>query len=145
MILHSSIGLLYTGDKKDRKSITRKVENTMKTNYNAEYVKGFLKGQEGRLRQRRLDPDYIETLVEQAEYLIKSETDPICLKYITETFIEKISEHFYLGLNAKKYLSQTFEGIDVANINMLRACAENAIGLVVIAGCTGDYPSITNQ
>lgn len=118
----------------------------MKTNYNAEYVKGFLKGQEDRLRQRRLDPDYIETLVEQAEYLIKSEMDPFCLKYITETFIEKISEHFYLGLDAKKYLSQTFGGIlNVTDINMLRARAECAIGLVVIAGCTGDYPLITNQ
>ena len=120
-------------------------ENTMKTNYNAEYIKGFLKGQEDRLRQRRLDPDYIETLVEQSEHLIRYERDPICLEYITLTFIEKISEHFYLGLNAKKYLSQTFECIDVADINMLRARAENAIGLVVIAGCTGDYPSITNQ
>lgn len=127
------------------KNITRKVENTMKTNYNAEYIKGFLKGQEDRLRQRRLDPDYIETLIEQSEYLIRSEMDPICLKYITLTFVEKISEHFYLGLNAKKYLTQTFEGIDVADIHMLRARAENAIGLVVVAGCTGDYPSITNQ
>ena len=117
----------------------------MKTNYNAEYIKGFLKGQEDRLRQRRLDPEYITTLVEQAVFLIRNEMAPICLKYITETFVEKISEHFYLGLNAKKYVSQTFEGVDICDCNMLRARAEYAIGLVVIAGCTGDYPSITNQ
>lgn len=133
-------GFLYPVDEKREREETK-----MKTNYNAEYIKGFLKGQEDRLRQRHLDPDYIETLVEQSEYLIRSEMDPICLKYITLTFIEKISEHFYLGLNAKKYLTQTFEGIDVADILMLRAHAECAIGLLVVAGCTGDYPSITNQ
>ena len=110
----------------------------MKTNYNAEYIKGFLKGQEDRLRQRRLNPDYIETLVEQAEYLITRETDTDCMKYITETFVEKISEHFYLGLNAKKYVNQVSDEYD-------REIAMRAIGLVVIAGCTGDYPSITNQ
>ena len=138
MILHSRIGLLYTGDKKDRKKIERKAENTMKTNYNAEYIKGVLKGQEDRLRQRRLNPEYITTLVEQADYLIERETDAECLKYITETFVDKISEHFYLGLNAKKYVNQVSDEYD-------REIAMSAIGLVVIAGCTGDYPSITNQ
>ena len=112
----------------------------MKTNYNAEYIKGFLKGQEDRLRQRRLDPDYIETLVEQAEYLITRETDTDCMKYITETFVEKISEHFYLGLNAKKYVNQVSDDDEYD-----REIAMRAIGIVVIAGCTGDYPSITNQ
>lgn len=116
----------------------------MKTNYNAEYVKGFLKGQEDRLRQRRLDPDYIKTLVEQAEYLIERETNPECMKYITETFVEKISEHFYLGLNAKKYVNQLSDEFGIA-LTRDREIATNAIGLVVIAGCTGDYPSITNQ
>ena len=116
----------------------------MKTNYNAEYIKGFLKGQEDRLRQRRLDPDYIETLVEQADYIIEREVDPICLIYITETFVEKISEHFYLGLNAEKYVDQLFDEFDVSVIRD-REIAINAIGLVVIAGCTGDYPSLTNQ
>lgn len=117
----------------------------MKTNYNAEYIKGFLKGQEDRLRQRRLDPDYIETLVEQAEDLITRETDAECLKYITETFVEKISEHFYLGLDVKKYVNKTFEGICVWYTQSLQVSAMRAIGLVVMAGCTGDYPSITNQ
>ena len=110
----------------------------MTTNYNAEYIKGFLKGQEDRLRQRRLDPEYITTLVEQAEYLIARETDTDCMKYITETFVEKISEHFYLGLNTKKYVNQVSDEYN-------RELAMRAIGLVVIAGCTGDYPSITNQ
>lgn len=117
----------------------------MKTNYNAEYIKGFLKGQEDRLRQRRLDPDYIATLVEQADYLIECETDVECLKYITETFVDKISEHFYLGLNAKKYVHQVIR-VSRGNCELYdREIAISAIGNVVIAGCTGDYPSITNQ
>lgn len=110
----------------------------MKTNYNAEYIKGFLKGQEDRLRQRRLDPEYIATLVEQAEFLITRDTDADCMKYITETFVEKISEHFYLGLNVKKYVNHISDEYD-------REIAMRAIGIVVIAGCTGDYPLITNQ
>lgn len=116
----------------------------MKPNYKAEYIKGFLKGQEDRLRQRRLDPDYIETLVEQADYLIEREMDTECMKYITETFVEKISEHFYLGLNAKKYVNQFSDEFGVALIRD-REIAICAIEHVVIAGCTGDYPSITNQ
>lgn len=106
----------------------------MKTNC----IYAILKVYEGRLRQRRLDPDYIETLVAQAEYLIEREMDAECLKYITETFVEKISEHFYLGLNVKKYVNQLSDEYD-------REIAMRAIGLVVIAGCTGDYPLITNQ
>lgn len=116
----------------------------MKPNYYAEYIKGFLKGQEDRLRQRRLDPDYIETLVEQSAYLIEREKDPECMKYITETFVEKISEHFYLGLNAKKYVNQLSDEFGVAPLRD-REIAMSAIGNVVIAGCTGDYPLITNQ
>ena len=116
----------------------------MKTNYNAEYIKGFLKGQEARLRQRRLDPDYIATLVEQSEYLIERELDTECMKYIAETFVEKISEHFYLGLNAKKYVNQLSDDFGVSLIRD-RELAINAIGLVVIAGCTGDYPLITKM
>lgn len=116
----------------------------MTPNYYAEYIKGFLKGQEDRLRQRRLDPDYIATLVEQADYLIERETDTDCMKYITETFVEKISEHFYLGLNAKKYVNQLSDEFGVAP-RRDREIAINAIGNVVIAGCTGDYPLITNQ
>lgn len=106
----------------------------MKTNS----IYAILEVYEGRLRQRRLDPDYIKTLVEQAEYLITRETDTDCMKYITETFVEKISEHFYLGLNVKKYVNQLSDGYD-------REIAMRAIGIVVIAGCTGDYPAITNQ
>ena len=106
----------------------------MKTNC----IYAILKAYEDRLRQRRLDPDYIETLVEQADYLIEREMDAECLKYITETFVEKISEHFYLGLNVKKYVNQLSDEYD-------REIAMRAIGLVVIAGCIGDYPSITNQ
>lgn len=140
MILHSRIGLLYTGDKKDRKSITRKRGNKMRT----KDIYAILKTYEDRLRQRRLDPDYIETLVEQADYLIERELDAECLKYITETFVEKISEHFYLGLNAKKYVNQLSDAFGVSLIRD-REIAMRAIGLVVIAGCTGDYPLITNQ
>lgn len=118
----------------------------MKTNYNAEYIKGFLKGHEDRLRQRRLDPDYIETLVEQADYLIERETDAECLKYITETFVDKISEHFYLGLNAKKYVHKLIRLSPRDKCELYdREIAMSAIGIVVIAGCTGDYPSIINQ
>ena len=106
----------------------------MKTNC----IYAILKAYEDRLRKRRLDPDYIETLVEQADYLIERETDTDCMKYITETFVEKISEHFYLGLNAKKYVNQVSDEYD-------REIAMRAIGIVVIAGCTSDYPSITNQ
>ena len=125
----------------------------MKTNYNAGYIKGFcnagyikgfLKGQEDRLRQRRLDPDYIETLVEQADYLIGREMDADCMKYITETFVEKISEHFYLGLNAERYVNQFSDDYGIT-LAYDRELAIQAIGLVVMAGCTGDYPSITNQ
>lgn len=101
-------------------------------------IYAILKTYEGRLRQRRLDPDYIKTLVEQADYLIEREMDTECLKYITETFVEKISEHFYLGLNVKKYVNQLSDEYD-------REIAMRAIGLVVIAGCTGDYPLITSQ
>lgn len=101
-------------------------------------IYAILKVYEDRLRQRRLDPDYIETLVEQADYLIERETDTDCMKYITETFVEKISEHFYLGLNAKKYVNQVSDEYD-------REIAMRAIGFVVIAGCTSDYPLITNQ
>ena len=106
----------------------------MKTNC----IYAILKAYEGRLRQRRLDPDYITTLVEQADYLIGRETDTDCMKYITETFVEKISEHFYLGLNVKKYVNQLSDEYD-------REIAMRAIGFVVIAGCTSDYPLITNQ
>lgn len=130
-------------DKMTIDDIEEREETKMTANYNAEYIKGFLKGQEERLRQRRLDPDYIETLVEQADYLIERETDPECMKYITETFVEKISEHFYLGLNDKKFVN-TLYGM-VLDGEGFREIAMRAIGLVVIAGCTGDYPSITNQ
>ena len=106
----------------------------MKTNC----IYAILKAYEDRLRKRRLDPDYIATLVEQADYLIERETDTDCMKYITETFVEKISEHFYLGLNAKKYVNQVSDEYD-------REIAMRAIGIVVIVGCTSDYPSITNQ
>lgn len=115
-------------------TIVKERKQKMKTKYIYEILKVY----EGRLRQRRLDPDYIETLVEQADYLIERETDAECLKYITETFVEKISEHFYLGLNVKKYVNQLSDEYD-------REIAMRAIGLVVIAGCTGDYPLITNQ
>lgn len=112
----------------------------MKTNC----IYAILKAYEDRLRKRRLDPDYIATLVEQADYLIERELDAECLKYITETFVEKISEHFYLGLNAKKYVNQLSDAFGVALVRD-RELAMRAIGLVVIAGCTGDYPLITNQ
>lgn len=112
----------------------------MKTNC----IYAVLKTYEDRLRQRRLDPDYIKTLVEQADYLIERETDTECLKYITETFVEKISEHFYLGLNAKKYVNRLSDEFGVSPIRD-REIAIITIGRVVIAGCTVDYPSITNQ
>lgn len=112
----------------------------MKTNC----IYAILNAYEGRLRQRRLDPDYIETLVEQADYLIDRELNAECLKYITETFVEKISEHFYLGLNAKKYVNQLSDEFGFSLVRD-REIAMRAIGLVVIAGCTGDYPLITNQ
>lgn len=117
----------------------------MKTNDNAEYIYEILKDYEDKLRQRRLDPDYIATLVEQAEDLIYRETDVDCMLYIAETFVEKISEHFYLGLNVKKYVNILTEDIGVLDIGERRALALRAIGLVVLAGCAGDYPSITNQ
>lgn len=120
-------------------------KNTMKTNDNAEYIYEILKDYDDKLRQRRLDPDYIATMVEQAEDLIYRETDVDCMLYIAETFVEKISEHFYLGLNVKKYVTILSEDIGVLNIGERRALALRAIGLVVFAGCTGDYPSITNQ
>lgn len=129
----------YTEDEK------RKVEKTMKTNDNAEYIYRILKDYEDKLRQRRLDPDYIATLVEQAEYLIYREEDVDCMCYITETFVEKISEHFYLGLDVKKYVNLLTEDIGVLNIGERRELAMRAIGLVVLSGCTGAYPSITNQ
>ena len=128
----------HTEDEQERE------ENKMNPNYYVQYIKGFLKDQEDRLRQRRLDPDYIETLVEQAYYLIERETNPECMKYITETFVEKISEHFYLGLNAKKYVNQLYDEFGIA-LTRDREIAISAIGHVVTAGCTGDYQSITNQ
>jgi len=122
-------GVLYPVDEKEKER-----KQKMKTKCIYEILKVY----EDRLRQRRLDPDYITTLVEQADYLIGRETDTDCMKYITETFVEKISEHFYLGLNVKKYVNQLSDAYD-------REIAMRAIGLVVIAGCTGDYPLITNQ
>lgn len=113
-------------------------EKERKQKMKTKHIYAILKVYEDRLRQRRLDPDYITTLVEQADYLIGRETDTDCMKYITETFVEKISEHFYLGLNAKKYVNQVSDEYN-------REIAMRAIGLVVIAGCTGDYPLITNQ
>ena len=124
----------FTGMHLKHRKQREREETKMKTNC----IYAILKAYEDRLRQRRLDPDYITTLVEQADYLIEREMDAECLKYITETFVEKISEHFYLGLNVKKYVNQLSDEYD-------REIAMRAIGLVVIAGCTGDYPLITNQ
>lgn len=116
----------------------------MKPRYKAGYIEGFVMGQAHKLRQRRLDPEYITTLVEQFEYLIEREMDTECMKYITETFVEKISEHFYLGLNAKKYVNQFSDEFGVALIRD-REIAICVIEHVVLAGCAVDYPLITNQ
>ena len=115
----------------------------MKPSYNAEYIKGFVMGQKDRLRLRCLDPDYIITLVAEADFLIEHDTDTDCMKYITETYVEKISKHFHLGLNVKKFVNTLY---DIwSDVEGFREIAIQAIGTVVIAGCTGDYPLITNQ
>ncbi len=93
MILHSSIGLLYTGDEKDRKSITRKVIRMKDLN---KVIERPYRMTEIRKRFDKLDLVEIDTYLDQGEYFLSKETDEDCRQYIFNTIAREIAEIAYI-------------------------------------------------
>lgn len=93
MILQSEIGLLYTGDKKDRKSITRKVIRMKDLN---KVIARPYRMTEIRKRFDKLDLVEIDTYLDQGEYFLSKETDEDCRQYIFNTIAREIAEIAYI-------------------------------------------------
>ena len=95
MILQPGIGLLYTGDKKDRirVKIERKVIRMKDLN---KVIERPYRMTEIRKRFDKLDLVEIDTYLDQGEYFLSKESDEDCRQYIFNTIAREIAEIAYI-------------------------------------------------
>jgi hypothetical protein len=113
----------------------------MKTNYNAEYIKGLVGGYWDEHRPWGYDREGFITYVDQTMHLIGRESDLECMKYICRKFSRDLTDFFYLIMNNDKYIDQLDEYSE-SPVEELREFATTLMCNIVIAGSTDDFSSI---
>ena len=113
----------------------------MKTNYNAEHIKGLVGDYWDEHKPWGYDREGFIANVEQTMHLIGRESDLECMKYICRKFSYELTEFFYLIMNNDKYIDQLDEYSE-SSVEELREFATTLMCNLIIAGATEDVSSI---